>query len=67
MKITIEFNTSNPYFESDYGNAVNRIMKQARLMVMDCLTKPIPSGPAPINIPIKDMNGNRVGVLEIYC
>ncbi len=65
MKITIEFNTLNADFEDNRIDAVIRIMEQAKSRVIDCMIKPIPSGPGNINIPIKDINGNRIGVLEI--
>jgi hypothetical protein len=65
MKITIEFNTLNADFEDNRIDAVARIMEQAKEKVIDCMTTPIPSGPENINIPINDINGNRIGVLEI--
>jgi hypothetical protein len=65
MKITIEFNTLNVDFEDNRIDAVVRIMEQAKEKVIDCMLKPILSGPGAINVPIKDINGNRIGVLEI--
>jgi len=65
MKITIEFNTLNADFEDNRIDAVIRIMEQAKEKVIDCMMRPIPIGPGNINIPIKDINGNRIGVLEI--
>ena len=41
--------------------AVTRIMKSVKEKVLDCVF----DGVGPIRTPIKDINGNRVGVLEI--
>jgi len=65
MKITIEFNTLNADFEDNRIDAVIRIMEQAKEKVIACMLKPIPSGPGSVNSPIKDINGNRIGVLEV--
>lgn len=65
MKITIEFNTFNADFEDNYFEAVAAVMEQAKEKVIDCMMQPRLIGPGNINIPIKDINGNRIGVLEI--
>jgi hypothetical protein len=62
MKITIEFDTENADFEDNRLMAVTRIMQQAKSKVMDCLYD---NYNGPIRVPVKDVNGNRVGVLEI--
>lgn len=61
MKITIEFDTENAEFEDNRMMAVTRIMKKVNQKVLDCVF----DGIGPIRTPIKDINGNRVGVLEI--
>jgi hypothetical protein len=62
MKITIEFDTETADFEDDRQMAVTRIMQQAQSKVMDCLYI---NYNGPIRVPVKDANGNRVGILEI--
>ena len=60
MKINIEFDTDNAAFEDDRFGEVTRIITRAKEKVMDCL-----NDGCGIRVPIKDTNGNRVGVLEI--
>lgn len=61
MKITIEFDTENAAFEENRFDEVERILKIVNKKVMKCMD----DGVGPIRTPIKDINGNRVGVLEI--
>ena len=60
MKITIEIDTESAAFEDDRFGEVTRILTRAKEEVMDCL-----DDGCGIRVPIKDTNGNRVGVLEI--
>ena len=60
MKINIEFDTDNAAFEDDRFGEATRILTRAKEKVMDCL-----NDGCSIRVPIKDSNGNRVGVLEI--
>jgi hypothetical protein len=60
MKINIEFDTDNAAFEDDRLSEVTRIMTLAKIEALDCL-----NDGCGIRVPIKDSNGNRVGVLEI--
>jgi len=60
MKITIEFDTENAAFEDDRFGEVSRILKNANKRVMDCL-----EDGCGIRVPIKDINGNRAGILEV--
>jgi len=60
MKITIEFDTENAAFEDDRFGEVSRILKNANKRVMDCL-----EDGGGIRVPIKDINGNRAGILEV--
>jgi hypothetical protein len=60
MKIVIEFDTENAAFEDDRYAEVNRILNNANKRIMQCL-----DDGNDIRVPIKDINGNRVGILEI--
>ena len=60
MKITIEFDTENAAFEDDRFGEVSRILKKAEHEVMECL-----EDGCGIRVPIKDINGNRAGILEV--
>ena len=60
MKINIEFDTDNAAFEDDRFGEVTRILTRAKEKVTDSL-----NDCCGIRVPIKDTNGNRVGVLEI--
>ena len=60
MKITIEIDTESAAFEDDRFGEVSRILQMVEREVMDCL-----DDGCGIRVPIKDSNGNRVGVLEI--
>ena len=60
MKINIEFDTDNAAFEDDRFEETSRILQMVEREVMDCL-----DDGCGIRVPIKDTNGNRVGVLEI--
>ena len=61
MKITIEFDTETAEFEDNRLMSVTRIMQKVKEKVLDCVY----DGVGPIRTPIKDVNGNRVGMLEI--
>lgn len=60
MKINIEFDTENAAFEDNRFAEVSRILTRVKEEVMECL-----DDGCGIRVPIKDTNGNRVGVLEI--
>ena len=61
MKIVIEFDTETAEFEDNRLMSVTRIMQKVKEKVLDCVY----DGVGPIRTPIKDVNGNRVGTLEI--
>jgi len=60
MKITIEFDTENAAFEDDRFGEVSRILEFAERKTLNCLYDG-----GGIRVPIKDINGNRAGILEV--
>ena len=62
MKIAIEFNTLNADFEDNRIDAIIHIMEQAKEKVIDSL---LTNNIAITRVPIMDINGNRIGVLEV--
>ena len=65
MQIKIEINTDNVAFKDngrfDKAGAINRIMKNINETILDYITDEVGS----VHVPIKDINGKELGVLEI--
>lgn len=67
MKIVIEIDTKNAACEDDRYDQVNRILGYANKRIIQCLDNGCLDDGCldDIRVPIKDINENRVGVLEI--
>jgi hypothetical protein len=59
MKITIEFDTDNAAFEDSFLMAVTKTLSQAKEAILDS------ENTTTIRRPLKDTNGNRIGVVNI--
>jgi hypothetical protein len=59
MKITIEFDTDNAAFEDNFLMEVTKTLQQAKGVIIDSENN------TGIRRPLKDTNGNRVGVIDI--
>jgi hypothetical protein len=59
MKITIEFDTDNAAFEDDFMLEVTKTLQQAKGAIIDSENN------TGIRRPLKDTNGNRIGVINI--
>jgi hypothetical protein len=59
MKITIEFDTDNAAFEDNFLMEVTKTLQQAKGAIIDSENN------TGIRRPLKDTNGNRIGVINI--
>jgi hypothetical protein len=59
MKIVIEFDTNNAAFEDNFLMEVTKAVQQAKAAIIDSENN------TDIRRPIKDTNGNRIGVVNI--
>ena len=59
MKIVIEFDTNNAAFENNFLMQVTKAIQQAKGAIIDSENN------TGIRRPIKDTNGNRIGVVNI--
>lgn len=59
MKITIEFYTDNAAFEDNFLMEVTKALSQAKGVILDS------ENTTAIRRPLKDTNGNRIGVVNI--
>ena len=59
MKIVIEFDTNNAAFEDNFLMEVTKAVQQAKAAIIDSENN------TEIRRPIKDTNGNRIGVVNI--
>jgi|TARA_R110000868_G_scaffold65437_2_gene195770 hypothetical protein len=59
MKIVIEFDTDNAAFEDNFLMEVTKAVQQAKAAIIDSENN------TQIRRPIKDTNGNRIGVVNI--
>jgi hypothetical protein len=59
MKIVIEFDTDNAAFEDNFLMEVTKAVQQAKAAIIDSENN------TGIRRPIKDTNGNRIGVVSI--
>lgn len=59
MKIVIEFDTNNAAFEDNFLMEVTKAVQQAKAAIIDSENN------TQIRRPIKDTNGNRIGVVNI--
>jgi hypothetical protein len=59
MKIVIEFDTNNATFEDNFLMEVTKAIQQAKAAIIDSENN------TGIRRPIKDTNGNRIGVVNI--
>jgi len=59
MKITIKFDTNNAAFENNFLMQVTKAIQQAKSAIIDSENN------TGIRRPIKDTNGNRIGVVNI--
>jgi len=59
MKITIEFDTDNAAFEDNFLMEVTKALSQAKGAIIDS------ENTTGIRRPLKDTNGNRIGVVNI--
>ena len=59
MKIVIEFDTNNAAFENNFLMEVTKAIQQAKSAIIDSENN------TGIRRPIKDTNGNRIGVVNI--
>ena len=59
MKIVIEFDTDNAAFEYNFLMEVTKAVQQAKAAIIDSENN------TQIRRPIKDTNGNRIGVVNI--
>lgn len=59
MKIVIEFDTDNAAFEDNFLMEVTKAVQQAKSAIIDSENN------TQIRRPIKDTNGNRIGVVNI--
>ena len=59
MKIVIEFDTNNAAFKNNFLMEVTKAIQQAKSAIIDSENN------TGIRRPIKDTNGNRIGVVNI--
>ena len=59
MKITIKFDTNNVAFENNFLMQVTKAIQQAKAAIIDSENN------TDISRPIRDINGNRIGVVDI--
>jgi len=59
MKIVIKFDTNNAAFEDNFLMEVTKAIQQAKAAIIDSENN------TQIRRPIKDTNGNRIGVVNI--
>ncbi len=59
MKIVIEFDTNNAAFEDNFLMEVTKAIQQAKAAIIDSENN------TQIYRPIRDINGNRIGVVDI--
>jgi hypothetical protein len=59
MIVNIEFNTDNAAFEDSFLMAVTKTLQQAKEALLDS------ENTTTIRRPLKDINGNRIGVISI--
>jgi hypothetical protein len=59
MKITIKFDTNNAAFENNFLMQVTKAIQQAKAAIIDS------GNNIDISRPIRDINGNRIGVVDI--
>ena len=59
MKIVIEFDTNNAAFEDNFLMEVTKAIQQAKGAIIDSENN------TQIRRPIRDTNGNRIGVVDI--
>lgn len=59
MNVNIEFNTDNAAFEDSFLMAVTKTLQQAKEALIDS------ENTTTIRRPLKDVNGNRIGVISI--
>lgn len=59
MKIVIEFDTNNAAFEDNFLMEVTKAIQQAKAAIIDSENN------TQIRRPIRDTNGNRIGVVDI--
>ena len=59
MKIVIKFDTNNAAFENNFLMQVTKAIQQAKSAIIDSENN------TGIRRPIKDTNGNRIGVVNI--
>ena len=59
MKIVIEFDTNNAAFEDNFLMEVTKAIQQAKGAIIDSENN------TQIYRPIRDINGNRIGVVDI--
>ncbi len=59
MKIVIKFDTNNAAFENNFLMQVTKAIQQAKAANIDSENN------TDISRPIRDINGNRIGVVDI--
>lgn len=59
MNVKIEFNTDNAAFEDSFLMEVTKTLQQCKTALLDS------ENTTTIRRPIKDTNGNRIGVVSI--
>ena len=59
MIVNISFNTDNAAFEDSFLMAVTKTLQQAKEALLDS------ENTTTIRRPLKDINGNRIGVISI--
>jgi len=59
MKIVIKFDTNNAAFENNFLMQVTKAIQQAKAAIIDSQNN------IDISRPIRDINGNRIGVVDI--
>jgi hypothetical protein len=59
MKIVIQFDTNNAAFENNFLMQVTKAIQQAKAAIIDSENN------TGIRRPIRDINGNRIGVVDI--
>jgi putative methionine-R-sulfoxide reductase with GAF domain len=59
MKIVIKFDTNNAAFEDNFLMQVTKAIQQAKAAIIDSENN------IDICRPIRDINGNRIGVVDI--
>jgi len=59
MKIVIKFDTNNAAFENNFLMQVTKAIQQSKAAIIDSENN------TQIHRPIRDINGNRIGVVDI--